>query len=114
MTVANLSITTQKQADTVVLALDGRLTIGEACASFHELVRHHIAQGESRLVLDMGKVTYVDSSGLSELVGALVAARRENGDLQLTNITRRLQELLEVSRVYSVFQLVGHNIEPKQ
>ena len=114
MNTTNLSITTEKQAGTVVLALDGRLTIGDACASFHETVRQYIAGGESRIVLDMAKVTYVDSSGLSELVGALVAARRENGDLQLTNITRRLQELLEVSRVYSVFQLVGHNIEPKQ
>jgi anti-sigma B factor antagonist len=113
VTATTLAITTQKLNGTTVLALEGRLTIGDACAAFHQSVRQHISQGDNRIVLDMAKVTYVDSSGLSELVGALVAARRENGDLQLTNITRRLQELLEVSRVYSVFQLVGHNIEPK-
>lgn len=94
---------------TFTIAMNGRLTVGDPCHSFRDVIRDAIADGERHIVLDFKDVSYVDSTGLGELVAALVAVRRSGGEIQLMNIPPRIQNLLEVSRLYTAFKLLSIN-----
>jgi anti-sigma B factor antagonist len=102
----SFTIDTRKSEDSMVLELAGRLTLGEPVEVLHTLVLQRLAEGERKIVLDLGKVTYVDSSGLGALVRVLTTTRRGGGHLHLSNITPRVQDLLEVGRLFQAFQLV--------
>ena len=93
-----------------LLALDGKLTVGEACETLREAVRRELEQGNKTIVLDMQKLIYIDSSGLGILVSVLMAARREQGDLAVTNVPPRIRDLLHVCRLDTIIQLLEHSV----
>lgn len=92
--------------DAAVLALSGRLTIGDAVSSFQESVAQRIQGGDRNIILDMRHLDYVDSSGLGAIVTALTSARNHNGTLRLANVPQRIQNLLDVSSLYMIFQII--------
>ena len=108
-----LSIIHEQQDGAARIALVGRLTIGDATEDFHKAIRAAIESGATRFVLDFAKLDYVDSAGLSALVGAHVAACRVGGSIQLANVPPRIQNLLSVSRLFQVFQLMTLNPDEK-
>jgi anti-sigma B factor antagonist len=89
-----------------VLALSGRLTIGNAAESLHTSVEKAVDAGNRNIVLDMRDLDYVDSSGLGAIVTSLTCTRNRGGTLRLANLPRRIQALLEVSSLYNVFQII--------
>ncbi len=91
---------------TVVLVLSGRLTIGESVAALHEKVEECLAAGDKDIVLDMHDIAYVDSTGLGTLVTSLTCARNRGGTLRLANVPQRIQDLLDVSSLYMIFQII--------
>lgn len=93
-----------------LLALEGKLTVGDACASLREAVRQELEQGNRTIVLDMQKLNYIDSSGLGTLVSVLMAARREQGDLAVSNVPPRIRDLLHVCRLDTIIQLLEHSV----
>ena|ERR1051326_4321106 len=94
------------ESGTTVLALEGKLTVGEACNSLRDAVRAVLDQGTKSLVLDMQKLQYIDSSGLGMLVSSLMAARRVDGDLAVSNVPARIRDLLHVCRLDTIIQLL--------
>jgi anti-anti-sigma factor len=106
-----LSIIHEQQDGAARVALLGRLTIGDATEDFHKAIRAAIESGAKRFILDFAKLDYVDSAGLSALVGAHVAACRVGGSIQLVNVLPRIQNLLSVSRLFQVFQLVSRSTD---
>jgi len=108
-----LSIIHGQQDGATRLALLGRLTIGDATEDFHKAIRDAIESGATRFILDFANLDYVDSAGLSALVGAHVAACRVGGSIQLANVPPRIQNLLSVSRLFQVFQLVTRSKDEK-
>ena len=101
-----IHIATRRAGTTTVVALAGRLTIGESIAALHQKVEATVKGGEKDIVLDMNEVSYVDSTGLGALVTALTCARNHGGTLRLANVPQRIQDLLDVSSLYMVFQII--------
>ncbi|MGH9522047.1 MAG: STAS domain-containing protein [Terriglobales bacterium] len=99
-------IQTRNVDDATVLALIGRLTIGDAVSSLQECFNKHIAAGDRNIVLDMRQLDYVDSSGLGAIVTSLTSARNQGGTLRLANVPQRIQNLLDVSSLYMIFQII--------
>lgn len=99
-------IQTRSADDATVLALVGRLTIGDAVSSLQQACADRIAGGERNLVLDMRQLEYVDSSGLGAIVTSLTTARSHGGTLRLANVPQRIQNLLDVSSLYMIFQII--------
>ena len=89
-----------------VVALTGRLTIGAAATSLHETVENLVKEGNRNVVLDLRNTDYVDSSGLGAMVTSLTCARSRGGTLRLANVPNRIQDLLDVSSLYMVFQII--------
>src|SRR5438309_5127791 len=95
-----------RQLDGVtVVDLSGRITRGEGSVVLRDLVRELIGKGSKRILLNLGDVTYIDSSGIGELVSAFTAVRKEGGELKLLNLTKKVHDLLQITKLYTVFDV---------
>ena len=100
-----MSLTTARtqHGNVLVLKCAGRLTLGESAVAFRSAVRDALVAGERLLVLDMTDLNYIDSSGIGELVSAYTATRNAGGQLLLAGLTKRVRDLLEITKLYTVF-----------
>lgn len=96
---------TRQIGDVVVLDISGRITLGEGNVILREMVRELGDKGNRKIVLNLGEVNYVDSSGIGELVKTHTTVRNQGGKLKLVNINRRLNDLLQMTRLASVFDI---------
>jgi anti-sigma B factor antagonist len=99
----SLSIKTRKVDDVVVVDLSGRLTIGEAVQSMRQTIRSAADSGDVRFVLNLGDVSYIDSSGLGELVSTYTTIRNRQGDVKLLHLTKKAKDLLQMTKLLTVF-----------
>jgi anti-sigma B factor antagonist len=90
-----------------VLELTGRITLGSGDIKMRDLIKEHLDAGKKRIVVDLGGVSFVDSSGLGELVAAYTSARRANVTIKLANLTKKIDDLMEITRLASVFETYG-------
>lgn len=97
---------TKREADGVtVVNLSGRLTLGDASAQLRETLKGLIDGGQKKIVLNMGDVAYIDSSGLGELVSSFTTVKNSGGELKLANLTQKVNDLLTVTKLYTVFEI---------
>ncbi|TAM84779.1 MAG: anti-sigma factor antagonist [Acidobacteria bacterium] len=95
-----------KQTDGVtVLALSGRVTLGDESNQLRSKIKELLSHGDKRLVLDLGKVSYIDSAGLGTLVAAYTSARNEGGEIRLASITKKFDELLNITKLVTIFSV---------
>ena len=87
----------------VVLDLKGKLTIGEGDALLKETIQRLIDQGHNKLLLNLEEVPYVDSAGLGEIVRTYTTVSRQGGSLKLLNLTKRITDLLAITKLLTVF-----------
>lgn len=87
----------------VVLDLKGKLTIGEGDALLKETIQKLIDQGHNKLLLNLEDVPYVDSAGLGEIVRTYTTVSRQGGSLKLLNLTKRITDLLAITKLLTVF-----------
>jgi anti-sigma B factor antagonist len=90
--------------DVVVLDLSGRITIGEGTLILRDGIRRLLDAGDRKFVLNLADVDYIDSSGLGELVTSFTTVRNAGGQLKLLNLTRRVQDLLQITKLHTVFE----------
>ncbi len=90
--------------DVLVLDARGRITLGEETERLRTKIYECARAGQLRIVLDLGEVTYIDSAGLSTLVAGYTTVRKQGGDLKLLNLTRRIHDLLQITRLSTVFE----------
>jgi anti-sigma B factor antagonist len=88
----------------MVLDLRGRITLGEETEALREKVKSLVEAGHTRLILNLEDVIYVDSVGLSTLVASYTSARRQGGDVKLLRLTKRIHDLLQITRLSTVFE----------
>ena len=99
-----------RQIDGVTIVdLSGRITLGEGSVVLRDLVRELLAKGNKKILLNLGDVTYIDSSGIGELVSAFTTVRNGGGELKLLNLTKKVHDLLQITKLYTVFDI--HNDE---
>ena len=87
----------------VVLDLSGRLTAGEPVTQLHEALRSHLDKLDRKFILNLGEVSYIDSSGLGELVWAYTSVRNQDGAVKLLNLTAKVKDLLQITKLLTVF-----------
>lgn len=96
---------TRQVGDIVVIDLKGRITLGDGNVMLRDLVREMAAKGNKKIVLNLGEVHYVDSSGLGELVRTHATLRNLDAQLRLANLNKRIYDLLQMTRLASVFDI---------
>src|SRR5213595_191232 len=95
-----------RQIDGVtVLDLSGRITLGEGSVILRDTIRDLIGRGQKRILLNLGDVSYIDSSGIGELVSAFTTVRNQGGELKLLNLTKKVHDLLQITKLYTVFDV---------
>jgi anti-sigma B factor antagonist len=99
-----LNIRTSKEKNVTVVALEGNITLGEASGDLRDAIKDVLAAGEKNLILDLGEVSYIDSAGLGELIGAWVSCTRAGATLKLLHLQRRVKGLMQVTRLLTVFE----------
>jgi anti-sigma B factor antagonist len=88
-----------------VVKVSGRIELGEGSAAIREVVRDLLGRGRKKIVLDLADVDYIDSAGLGALVSAFTSVRNEGGDLKLVYLTKKVQDLLQMTKLYTVFEI---------
>jgi len=91
--------------DIVVVGISGRITHGEGSAELRDMVRELVETGNKRIILNLSEVNYIDSSGLGELVKSHTTVRTKGGELKLAALNKRVQDLLEITRLAAVFDI---------
>ncbi len=102
---AELNISERQAGDVTVLDLSGKITIGEGSVGLRSAIRRLIEEGKKKILLNLGQVSYVDSSGIGELVSSFTTIGRENGQLKIVNLTQKIQDLLAITKLLTVFDV---------
>jgi anti-sigma B factor antagonist len=99
------TINTRQNGDVCILDVSGKITLGDGSVVIREAVKKLVADGTKKIVLNLGDVTYIDSSGIGELVSAFTSVSNIGGNLKLLNLTKRVQDLLQITKLYTVFEV---------
>lgn len=95
-----------RQVDGVtILDLSGRITLGEGSVQLRDAVRDLLSKGSKEILLNLGDVNYIDSSGIGELVSAFTTVRNQGGELKLLKLTKKVHDLLQITKLYTVFDV---------
>jgi anti-sigma B factor antagonist len=101
-----------RQIDGVtILDLSGRITLGEGSVVLRDTIRELLGKGQKNILLNLGEVTYIDSSGIGELVSAFTTVRNQSGDLKLLNLTKKVHDLLQITKLYTVFDIKDDEVQ---
>jgi anti-sigma B factor antagonist len=95
-----------RQIDGVtILDCSGRITLGEGSVVLRDLVRDLLSKGQKKILLNLGDVNYIDSSGIGEMVSAYTTVKNQGGELKLLNLTKKVHDLLQITKLYTVFDV---------
>jgi anti-sigma B factor antagonist len=100
-----MKISTRQVDGITIVDCSGRITLGEGSVTLRETVTQLLGKGEKKILLNLGDVNYIDSSGIGELVSAFTTVRKQGGDLKLLNLTKKVHDLLLITKLYTVFDV---------
>jgi anti-sigma B factor antagonist len=101
----SMTFKTREVGGVTLVDLSGKITLGEGGMTLREEVRKLLAEGKKKIVLNLGEVNYIDSSGLGELVSAYTAVKNSGGELKLLNLTSKVRDLLVITKLVTVFDV---------
>lgn len=107
----NLNITERHNQTVTILDLSGSIRIGDDPIKFRTALRVIANEGKKNILLNMADISYIDSSGLGELVAGFVAVRKNGGNLKLLNLTKRINELMVITKLLTVFEVFESEAE---
>ena len=95
-----------RQVDGITIVdLSGRITLGEGSVVLRDSIKDLLGKGQKKILLNLGDVSYIDSSGIGELVSAFTSVRNQGGELKLLNLTKKVHDLLQITKLYTVFDV---------
>ncbi|MGC2110778.1 MAG: STAS domain-containing protein [Candidatus Korobacteraceae bacterium] len=95
-----------RQVDGITIVdLSGRITLGEGSVVLRDTIKDLLSKGQKSILLNLGDVSYIDSSGIGELVSAFTSVRNQGGELKLLNLTKKVHDLLQITKLYTVFDV---------
>ena len=97
--------TCREIADVAVVDFSGQITLGESSAKLRTMIREIVAMGHRKILLNLSDVDYIDSAGIGELVSAHTSLRKVQGELKLTNLSRRLRDIMQITRLYTLLDV---------
>ncbi|MBE7515764.1 MAG: STAS domain-containing protein [Chloracidobacterium sp.] len=102
---SDITINERQAGDVTILDLNGKVTIGEGSVALRTAIRRVLGEGKHKLLLNLAGVGYIDSSGIGELVSSFTAVNKEGGTLKLLNLTQKIQDLLAITKLLTVFDV---------
>lgn len=100
-----LKMTDREVNGITVVAMDGRIVLGEESSALRERIKSLLNEKKTKIVLDMGNVTYIDSAGLGTLVATYHSARQQGAAMKLVNLGQKFREVLQVTKLLTVFEV---------
>ena len=100
-----LTIASREVDGITVLDLSGRITLGEGSVQLRDAIRDLISKGKKNILVNLGEVNYIDSSGLGELVSAYTTAKNQGATVKLLKLTKKVHDLLQLTKLYTVFDV---------
>ena len=95
-----------RQVDGVtVLDLSGKITLGEGSVTLRDAIKDVLSKGQNKILLNMADISYIDSSGLGELVSAFTTVKNAGGELALLSLTKKVKDVLQITKLYTVFDI---------
>ena len=101
----SFTIKIRKVDNVVIMDLSGKLTIGEPVIQLRDTLRGQVAEGNLKIIVNLADVSYVDSSGLGELVSSYTTVRGKGGDIKLLKLTAKIKDLLQMTKLLTVFEV---------
>lgn len=101
---STLNIHERRIGEVTILDMDGNIRIGGSNVALKKAIRDLLGEGRSQIVLNLARVTYIDSSGLGELISGHVSLHNKGGQIKLLNLTQRLQELMTITKLLTIFE----------
>ncbi len=102
---SSMKMTTRQIDGITILDLSGRIVLGEGSVQLRDAVKELLSKGQKHILLNLGDVNYIDSSGIGELVSAFTTVKNQGGDLKLLNLTKKVHDLLQITKLYTVFDV---------
>jgi anti-sigma B factor antagonist len=101
----SMKVSTRQVDGVVVMDLSGRITLGEGSVVLRDAVRELLSKGNKKILANLADVNYIDSSGIGELVSAFTTVKNQGGELKLLNLTKKVHDLLQITKLYTVFDV---------
>jgi len=101
----SVKLNTRQVGDVSVVDVSGRITLGEGSSALRDLMRDMVSKNQKKILLNLGDVSYIDSSGIGELVSGFTTVTNSGGQLKLLNLTKRVKDLLQITKLYTVFDV---------
>jgi anti-sigma B factor antagonist len=101
----NLKVSTRQVDGVSIVDCNGRITLGEGSIVLRDTVKDLLSKGQKKILLNLGDVNYIDSSGIGELVSAYTTAKNQGGELKLLKLTKKVHDLLQITKLYTVFDV---------
>ena len=102
----NMTTSTRQVGGVTVVDISGRIVLGEESAALRDLVCDLLSKGHKNILFNLADVNYIDSSGLGHLVSAFTSVRKQQGELKLLNLTNKVQDVMQITRLYTVFDIM--------
>ena len=101
----SVKLNTRQVGDVTVIDVSGRITLGEGSSALRDMLRDMVAKGHKKILLNLSEVSYIDSSGIGELVSGFTTVTNQGGSLKLLGLTKRVKDLLQITKLYTVFDV---------
>ena len=110
----SVKLNTRQVGDVSVIDVAGRITLGEGSSALRDTLREMVTKGQKKILLNLGEVSYIDSSGIGELVSGFTTVTNSGGQLKLLNLTKRVKDLLQITKLYTVFEVFNDEAKAVQ
>jgi len=102
----NITTNVRQVGDVAIVDITGNIVFGEESAALHNVITGLLQKGQKQIVLNLGGVDYMDSMGMGSLVGASASVRKQGGELKLLNLSSKVADVMQVTRLYTVFDIM--------
>ena len=100
-----MKATVRQVESVVVVDLSGQIKLGEGSSVLRDTVKDLLAKGHHKILVNLAEITYIDSSGIGELISAFTSTRNQGGELKLLKLTKKIRDLLQITKLYTVFDI---------
>jgi anti-sigma B factor antagonist len=101
----SVKMSSRQVGDVTVVDATGRITLGEGASVFRDMIRDLAAKGNKKILINLADVSYIDSSGIGEMVSSFTTVTNHGGQLKLLSLTKRVKDLLQITKLYTVFEV---------
>ena len=101
----SIKLNSRQVGDVSVVDVSGRITLGEGSSALRDTLRDMVTKSQKKILLNLGDVSYIDSSGIGELVSGFTTVTNSGGQLKLLGLNKRVKDLLQITKLYTVFDV---------